>query len=67
MQVNNFKAGDKVILTASSIVNDHKYIGIVAEYEFTCHDGMAYILVKAKGQRKARSLCVNPLTMLAKA
>lgn len=62
-----FKAGDKVVLTATSIINDYKYLNVVGEYEFTCHDGMAYILVKAKGQRVARSLCVNPLTMIAKA
>lgn len=62
-----FSKGDKVIMVATSIINDYKYLNVVGEYEFTTHDGMAYILVKAKGQRVARSLCVNPLTMLVQA
>lgn len=61
-----FKEGDDVVITCGLPINYDKYLNVVGKYEFTCHDGMAYVLVKAKGQRVPRSICVNPLTMIKK-
>lgn len=50
--------GQKVVIGQMSLINDHKYIGLTGTVDFE-YDTLVYVLVRAKGQRTDRSICIH--------
>lgn len=50
--------GQKVVIGQMSLINDHKYIGLTGTVDFE-YDTLVYVLVRVKGQRKDRSICIH--------
>jgi hypothetical protein len=53
-----WQGGEKVVIGQMSLINDHKYIGLTGTVDFE-YDTLVYVLVRAKGQRKDRSICIH--------
>lgn len=59
-----FNAGDKVKVVSGNCINDYKYFNIEGTVDFQCSpvagiDGLVYVMIKAPGQRKARSVTAH--------
>lgn len=53
-----WQGGEKVVIGRMSLINHHKYIGLVGTVDFE-YDTLVYVLVRAKGERKDRSICIH--------
>lgn len=53
-----WKSGEKVVVGQTSCANNHKYVGLVGTVDFE-YDTLVYVLVRAAGQRKDRSICMH--------
>lgn len=54
--------GTKVEFLGSCLVNNNIYKGLIGTVDFECtfdNSGLVYINIRAKGQRKDRSICVH--------
>lgn len=64
MEMSAYQPGDKVMIKASSFINEQPYINVPGVVDFQCSavagvPGLVYVLVKTNGQRKPRSIATN--------
>lgn len=53
-----WQGGEKVVIDHVTPINDRMYIGLTGTVDFEW-DTLVYVLVRAKGQRVDRSICVH--------